>query len=235
MTKNVNFIIVFGILGVLLYPNIFSINFDISIPSYWFIYAIVGVSFFLLSIYLSDIIEVKNLLYKEVTPDELGVKKKELKKGNFAYAKFQTDFEEKSYAAHSKIKLFNKKIIKTSKGDVNVCYSTNLVEKHCPVKRLTSDLKFQIPDEERYAAKKKDCCERKIVAQIMEDNLEKDYKGSKLIIYTRLEPCIYCFNALGELSEKGVSISLFYDDMLIACSELKPIIEELTKIDNAFA
>ena len=97
------------------------------------------------------------------------------------------------------------------------------------VQRLhVEDLRFYPPNKlnQGFSRKKENCTERKIVARILSEVGEKrNLNKARLSIYTKLEPCVYCYNVLDSIRKKNeVSIYLLYREMILQ------IVEELQNV-----
>ncbi|MFC7680325.1 hypothetical protein [Paenibacillus sp. GCM10028914] len=119
------------------------------------------------------------------------------------------------YAAGSKINNLEPEQEDQLKNEYNgiICSSTKLVDKHLRVKRLNPDLSWGRYWKLGFAEARKCCCERKICARILSDFTDAQLKDSTLELYTEMEPCIYCFQALTEMQEKGVRFKLLFGQM----------------------
>ncbi|MDD1515783.1 hypothetical protein [Priestia megaterium] len=165
---------------------------------------------------------------------------------NVAIAYLETKEFKKHYFANSLINDPND-IDDNSRLAINkiatICYIEG-VKQEFPVRRLdVKNLEFYIPNFQGYAGEKLACCERKILAKVLQEakkNQEiKELKGSKLYLYTKLEPCIYCFKAMKQfIKENDINLFLFYGDlqkelfeqMKTAFPNAQPMIDRLTLI-----
>lgn len=91
-----------------------------------------------------------------------------------------------------------------------------------PVVRIGSNLKVYTPTHfSGYAERRKGCCERKIIETISRQieccNLsDPEDAKAHLFLYTKLEPCIYCYMAMETLIEKyrNIAIHLYYHEQV---------------------
>lgn len=160
--------------------------------------------------------------------------------GNFALGIFNYDDDIYYYAADSKITLNDTETAELKKkllderinigSKTKLCVSKSITEEFCEIKRLNLTLDFYKPVILGYAKDKINCCERKIIAQLKKDfNLDELKKGS-ILIYTSLEPCIYCFELLKELIEDGIEVKLLYDELLLDKKEV--LLNENIEVDQ---
>lgn len=98
------------------------------------------------------------------------------------------------------------------------------IEDYAPHKRLHVDnLQFYTPSKLARGFADKTCAERKIVAYILNEIKTKqivNLKDATLSMYTKFEPCIYCYNLLDTFrKEYGVGIYLIYNEMALQMRE----------------
>ncbi|MBD8847064.1 hypothetical protein [Priestia megaterium] len=140
---------------------------------------------------------------------------------NVAIAYLKNKELTKHYFANSVINIPND-IDENSTLEINkiatICY-IDAVHQELPVRRLdVKNLKFYEPSFKGYAGTKQACCERKILAKILQEAKEnqgvKALKRSELHLYTKLEPCIYCFMAMKQfIKENKIDLYLYYGDL----------------------
>lgn len=96
-----------------------------------------------------------------------------------------------------------------------ICNSMDIVNEKLPIRRLTPTLELGIYDKSRFAEKYINCCERKILAYIIKDFGNKyDFKDIEVLLFTKLEPCLYCYCEMKDLMNKGLNLTLCYYEML---------------------
>lgn len=69
----------------------------------------------------------------------------------------------------------------------------------------------------KFASKKQNCAEKKIVSKVFEEfqTYGSENLGGELFIYTKLEPCGYCVNAIEDFYERtGIKIFLIYEELI---------------------
>ncbi|MGD6964554.1 hypothetical protein ACQCVB_20335 [Fictibacillus phosphorivorans] len=109
-----------------------------------------------------------------------------------------------------------KKIIEENKIKLNFCSKSEVLD---VIRLKVENLDTYIPKSKGvFASRKQNCAEKKILSKIYEELLEiKDnqhYKG-KLFIYTKLEPCIYCVNAIEDFTNKtGIKVYIVYEELI---------------------
>lgn len=108
-------------------------------------------------------------------------------------------------------------IILPKEYEMILCNDIEKVKKNLKVKRLTPNLKWGEYNYLGFAESKINCCERKILAYILEEFIKKrklKYEDISVAIYTEYEPCIYCYDVMQELMDKGMKITLGFDEMV---------------------
>lgn len=108
------------------------------------------------------------------------------------------------------------------------------IEEYAPHNRLhVENLQFYTPAKQARGFANKTCAERKIVAYLLKQIKEKgnyDLEGCTLSVYTKLEPCVYCFNLLDTFrKEYGVDIYLIYNEM---AKQMKEEMEDLNILEK---
>ena len=126
--------------------------------------------------------------------------------------------------------------------DMTLCTSEEIIKDNFKVKRLAPNLEWEVYAIEGHAGKNK-CCERKLLGYILN---EYDNDGSleeiEVILYTELEPCIYCYNAMKELKkERNLDLTVYFQDMINEikndpdyANKLKLNIKEIKDIELEF-
>ncbi|ARK30118.1 hypothetical protein [Halalkalibacter krulwichiae] len=164
---------------------------------------------------------------------------------NFAIAHLfgHSDIEEDPIFAVSKNNIeFSAKSLNLFKDNRVTIALGNEIEEHVPHNRLhVENLQFYTPAKQARGFADKTCAERKIVAHLLKQIKEKgiyDLEGCTLSVYTKLEPCIYCFNMLDSFrKEYGVDIYLIYNEMAKQMKEELEdpnILEEINELLELF-
>lgn len=87
------------------------------------------------------------------------------------------------------------------------------IREKIPMKRLMPDLSWREYETNGFADKYLTCTERKILAEILEDYDKEKLKEASIVIYTELEPCIYCYALIKQWREEGIDIQVYFDEM----------------------
>ncbi|PFQ44840.1 hypothetical protein COK05_16020 [Bacillus cereus] len=128
----------------------------------------------------------------------------------FAISSNNIDFSSES------IKIIQDNRVKVAIGDE--------IEEHAPHQRLhVKNLQFYTPTKLARGFADKSCAERKIVAYLLKEIKDKnifELKNGTLSIYTKYEPCFYCYNLLDTFrKEYSVEIYLIYNEMALQMKE----------------
>jgi len=114
----------------------------------------------------------------------------------------------------------------SAKYDVVCCQEIEVLNRDgspiLPIKRLYPELEWgefvSKEDEQSFAYSRNHCTERKILRYILreyEDRMD-ELKESVLVLSTKLDPCLYCYQILNEVKENKIfkEIFVYYPEMV---------------------
>ncbi len=107
-------------------------------------------------------------------------------------------------------------IIEAHQSQLTFCKKSEILD---VIRMKVGNLETYTPlSKGKFASKKQNCAEKKIISQVFEEfqaNNGSTAIGGELFIYTKLEPCIYCVNAIEDFIKRtGIKVFIIYEELI---------------------